>query len=87
VRTTVSLDSDTERMVRDAMQKRGVSFKVALNDAIRAGLASAKQNRGRKFTQETFPLGPEQYFRWDKALSEAEAMEDEEIVHKLSLRK
>ena len=35
----------------------------------------------------TFPLGAEQYFRWDKALAVAEAMEDEELGRKLSLRK
>ncbi len=87
MRTTVSLDPDTERLIRDAMQKRGVSFKAALNDAIRAGLAPAKRSRAPKFTQKTFSMGAEQYFRWDKALAFAEAMEDEEILRKLSLRK
>lgn len=38
VRTTVTLDADTERLLRSAMRERNVSFKAALNDAIRRGL-------------------------------------------------
>lgn len=37
MRTTVTLDADTESAVRRLMQQRGISFKQALNDAIRAG--------------------------------------------------
>lgn len=37
MRTTVTLDSDTEQVVRDRMAAKGVSFKRALNDAIRDG--------------------------------------------------
>ena len=87
MRTTVTLDPDTERIVRNIMRERGVSFKHALNDAIRAGLAPTKHNGARRFTQKTYPLGAEQNFRWDKALTAAEAIEDEELSHKLALRK
>lgn len=38
VRTTVTLDADTERLLRSAMRERNLSFKAALNDAIRQGL-------------------------------------------------
>jgi hypothetical protein len=37
--------------------------------------------------QKTFALGAEQNFRWDKALAAADALEDEELTRKLSLRK
>jgi len=37
MRTTVTLDPDTHAIVRRLMRQRGVSFKQALNDAIRAG--------------------------------------------------
>jgi hypothetical protein len=87
VRTTVTLDADTERLVRKSMRERGLSFKKALNQAIRDGLALAKPARSRRFVQKSFRLGAEQYFRWDKALATAEAMEDEELSRKLSLRK
>jgi hypothetical protein len=69
------------------MRKRGISFKEALNQAARTGLLREKQRRGQRFAQKSFPLGPEQYFRWDKALAFAEAMEDQELSRKLSLRK
>ena len=86
MRTTVTLDPDIERIVRGLMRERGVSFKQALNDAIRAGLAP-KRSGGRRFTQKTYSLGADQYFRWDKALAVAEAIEDEELSRKLSLHK
>jgi len=68
------------------MKERGISFKEALNSAVRAGLTQARQ-KSRHFAQKSFPLGAEQNFRWDKALEAAGAMEDEELGRKLSLRK
>ena len=38
MRTTVTLDPDAERLLRSAMRERNLSFKAALNDAIRRGL-------------------------------------------------
>ncbi len=87
MRTTVTLDPDTERMIRALMRERGVSFKQALNDAIRAGMGPAKPAGTRRFTQKTYPLGAEQNFRWDKAHAVAASIEDEELSRKLSLRK
>lgn len=87
MRTTVTLDPDVERLLREAMRERGISFKQALNEAARTGLLRGKHKRGRPFRQRSFPLGEGQDFRWDKALAIAEAMEDEEISRKLSLRK
>ncbi len=87
VRTTVTLDRDVERLIRDSMRERGISFKQALNESIRAGLVRTKEGRRRRFMQRSFPLGAEQNFRWDKALTVAEAMEDEELGRKLSLHK
>jgi hypothetical protein len=86
MRTTVTLDADTEKLIRDLMRERGVSFKRALNDAIRAGL-TPKRNGARRFTQKTYSLGAEQYFRWDKGLAAADAIEDEELTRKFSLQK
>jgi len=37
MRTTVTLDPDTEQLVRERMASGGVSFKRAVNDAIRSG--------------------------------------------------
>jgi hypothetical protein len=68
------------------MKERGISFKEALNSAVRAGLTQARQKR-RGFVQKSYGLGAEQNFRWDKALEVASAIEDEELGRKLSLRK
>ena len=86
MRTTVTLDPDVERLIRDAMRERGISFKQALNEAARKGLLGEKHERSRRFVQKTFPLGHGEDFRWDKALAIAEAMEGEELSRRLSLR-
>ena len=87
MRTTVTLDPDVERLIRRRMRGRGVSFKDALNEAIRTGLSRQKRSAGRRFVQKFFPLGAEQYFHWDKALAVAESIEDEELLRKRSLCK
>ena len=87
MRTTVTLDPDVEGLLRTAMRERGLSFKEALNGAIRAGAKRAPAAARRRFSQKTFSLGAEQNFRWDKALSVAASMEDEELSRKLALRK
>jgi hypothetical protein len=86
MRTTVTLDPDVARLLETAVRNRGVSFKRALNDAVRIGLGRPRP-KSRRFVQETCSLGSEQYFRWDKALAAAEAIEDEELSRKMSLRK
>ncbi len=68
------------------MRERGSSFKEAVNSALRAGL-TASRGEARPFVQETYAMGSEQSFRWDKALAAAEAMEDEELSRKLAMRK
>jgi hypothetical protein len=87
MRTTVTLDSDVERLIRDAMRERGISFKEALNEAARVGLRGKQPKRAQKFAQKTFRMGAGQEFRWDKALAVADAIEDEELSRKLTLRK
>lgn len=41
MRTTVTLDKDVERLLRDTMHKRRASFKETLNQALRLGLGGA----------------------------------------------
>ncbi len=86
MRTTVTLDPDVQALIRSAMKERGLSFKDALNSAVRAGLTQAKPKR-RSFVQKSYSLGRDQNFRWDKALEAAAAMEDEELGRKIALRK
>jgi toxin-antitoxin system PIN domain toxin len=87
MRTTVTLDPGTEKLLRSAVRERGAPFKAVLNDAIRKGLSPCRPSRPRRFVQKTYDLGSKGSFPWDKALAMADAMEDEEIVRKMSLRK
>jgi hypothetical protein len=87
MRTTVTLDPDVERLIRDAMRERAISFKEALNEAARSGLRGKEHKRAKKFAQKSFRMGEAQEFRWDKALAAADAIEDEELTRKLALRK
>jgi hypothetical protein len=61
------------------MRERGISFKQALNEAIRAGRAD--ENRGTPFRTATAPLGVP-VVNLDRALQLAAELEDEELVRK-----
>ncbi len=80
MRTTVTLDPDVEAKLKATMRERGVSFKAALNDAVRAGLSRPGQ-AGRPYKMPTARLGVR--IDIDKALTIAGEMEDEEIIRKL----
>lgn len=43
MRTTVTLDSDVERILREEIHRSRKSFKVILNDAVRAALKPKSQ--------------------------------------------
>jgi hypothetical protein len=84
MRTTVTLDSDVEAKLRAVMRERGVSFKVAINDAVRAGLTGEAAPR-KRFRVKSAPLGLR--INIDKALTIAGEMEDEETLRKRDLGK
>jgi hypothetical protein len=84
MKTTVTLDADVEAKLKVTMRERGVSFDVALNDALRAGLGDPAAPR-RRFRVQSAPLGVR--INIDKALTIAGEMEDEEIIRKLELGK
>jgi hypothetical protein len=77
VRTTVTLDPDTAALVQRRMREHGVSFKQALNDAIRAGV----RGDATPFHTETAPLGTPTV-NLDRALQLAGELEDEELIRK-----
>jgi hypothetical protein len=81
MRTTVTLDPDTRLLVERAMRERGLSFKDAVNEAIRAGLGSTTLH-GQGYTTPR-DLGPP---RVDvtKALSIAGQLEDEALARRLA---
>lgn len=86
MRTTVTLDPDVETLVRKAMREKDLSFKAVLNAAIRAGLARPA-SPSRRYRLRTYRMGRRPALQLDRALALASAMEDEELLRKLSVRK
>ncbi len=80
MRTTVTLDPDTESVVRRLMVERGISFKQALNDAIRAG--AKDRAHATPFRTPAQPMGTPTV-TLDRALQLAADLEDEELLRKL----
>lgn len=80
MRTTVTLDPDTEQIIRRRMAERGQSFKEALNDAIRSGARPA----GKQFRTETAAMG-RSTVNLDRSLSLAGALEDDELLRRMRL--
>lgn len=80
MRTTVTLDPDTEQIVRQRMADRQVSFKRALNDAIREGALHAAGHR--VFRTTTAAMGAPR-INLDRALQVAGELEDEELVRRM----
>ena len=86
MRTTVTLDPDVVEQLKALAQRRNVSFKVALNDAVRAGL-TAEGGGSRPFKVKPRPLGRGPARGPYTRARLAYELEDEEIIRKLELRK
>jgi hypothetical protein len=80
MRTTVTLDPDVEAQLKATMRERGISFKAALNDAVRAGLGVSAPV-SRPYKMPTAPLGVR--INIDKASRIVGEWEDEEILRKM----
>lgn len=79
MRTTITLDPDVEALVGRAMREHKLSFKVAVNEALRRGLTDAQE--GEPYESPTYDLGA----RVDltKATALAGDLEDAEVIRKL----
>jgi hypothetical protein len=79
VRTTVTLDADAEAWVRALMRERGLSFKEALNEAIRLGRGAGRVRHETPTVAMGVPTIP-----LDRALRIAGDLEDEELLRRLA---
>ena len=86
MRTTVTLDSDVTALLDKAMRERKLTFKEALNQAVRSGLATPAA-ASVPFHTPTFRMGVEPAVPLDKALRLAAELEDEELIRRLASRK
>ena len=80
MRTTVTLDPDTEQIVRERMEAEGISFKKALNDAIRRG--AGDRARSTPFRTRTHDMG-EPLVDLTHANRIAADLEDEAILERM----
>jgi hypothetical protein len=81
VRTTVTLDPDTRLLVERAMRERGLSFKDAVNEAIRTGFGTPA-SAPRSYTTPR-DLGPARV-DLTKALRLAADLEDDALARRLA---
>lgn len=74
----MTLDPDTEQIVRRRMREKGMSFKEALNDAIRSGVSRSAQ----PFRTETTSMG-ESTVNLDRALQVVADLKDDELIRRM----
>lgn len=84
MRTTVTLDADVEALIERVMRERGMSFKEAINQAVRNGLRPAVAVPPIR----TLRLGGAQPgIDLHMATRLAAELEDDEVARKLEVRK
>lgn len=78
MRTTVTLDADTEQLIRRRMNEQKISFKKALNDSIRDGLRPVLIH----FRTPTVSMG-RPLVDLDRALQIVAELEDQELLRRM----
>jgi hypothetical protein len=79
-RTTLTLDPDVEALLHTLMRERGISFKVAVNSALRRGLGADRPRVDVSF--RTFDMGVPRV-DLTHAIRVVGELEDAEITHEL----
>jgi hypothetical protein len=90
MRTTIEIDVDLIRELKEQGHREGKSLRKMLNAALRRGLAGPTNSRSpRQYKCPAMPMGnpPGSIIDLDKALARSGAMEDAEIIRKMELRK
>jgi hypothetical protein len=78
MRTTVTLDPDVERLVRETVEKEQLPFEKVINDALRRGLTSGEPKAGFRIVPHHSPLQPGIDVRGGNEL--AGELEDESVL-------
>ena len=89
MRTTLTLDDQLAKELKEIAHRSGKPFKDVVNETLRGGLQSRRAQRlPKRYRIETVSLGGVHgSLNLDKALLIADALEDEEIARKLEMRK
>jgi hypothetical protein len=88
MRTTVRIDDELMRRLKELAHREGISLTKLLNRVLRSGMAAPRQalRPARPYRQKTYRMGQPK-FPLDKALAFAASLEDEEVLDKLARRK
>jgi hypothetical protein len=78
--TTLTLDPDVERLVRETVEKEHMSFEDVVNDALRRGLRTGESRAGFRVVPHPSPLQPGIDVRGFNEL--AGELEDESVLSK-----
>jgi len=81
MRTTVTLEPDVEALIKSAMAERGLTFKEAVNQAIRAGMGAGRAVPGSPLP--VYDMG-EPVIDTTKALQLAGEFENQELTARLA---
>ena len=88
MRTTITIDDDLMRELRQKAHDAGSPFKAVVNRALRKGLRdTGKRKISKPCKCKTYSLGYPPKADINRALDLAEHLESEEIARKLLLRK
>ena len=89
MRTTLTIDDNIAKQLKEIVHRSGRSFKAVVNDALRAGIEGNRiADMARPYRLEPVSMGdvvgP---YNLDKALQLGDRIEDEELARELRLRK
>ena len=89
MRTTLTIDDDIARQLREIVHRSGKPFKNVVNEALRAGIENDRiADVSRPYRLDPVAMGEVTGpYDLDKALQLADHLEDEETSRKLLLRK
>ncbi|MEO1303121.1 MAG: hypothetical protein AAFV36_08060 [Myxococcota bacterium] len=87
MRSTVNIDEDLMKELRARAHRENVSLTRMLNRLLRAGMYPERaRSTAEDYVEETYAMG-EPSVPLEKALSVAAALEEDETVRKLAMRK
>ena len=86
MRTTINLAPDLAAALRKLARERATSMSEVVNATLRRGLG-AEASTPRAYRLRTYPMGLRPGIDVTRALALAAALEDDELVRKLELRK
>jgi hypothetical protein len=88
MRTTLTIDDQVAKSLKEIAHQSGRPFKEVVNEALRKGVHALEHPETRPYRLSPASLGPARpHIDLDKSLNLADALEDAAIAMKLELRK